>query len=174
MTATSWVARGRNRDRGRSVTLDLNGHTISGAPGSGIGVLHDPAEDTLSTYVPVIEVANGAITGFDVSLNRVRKASIHDLRVTGGGLSVFFSVEPVQIEDNHVRGGGIGVGFGGGIGPSQIVHNVVRDGGIGLTRASASVRDNLVRDAEVGISVTHGSAEATANRVLEVASPESP
>jgi hypothetical protein len=155
---------------GDHVKLDLNGHTIAGQ-GSGVGVVHRGPDDAPYPWVPEIEVANGSITGFagGVGLTHVKTANIHDLRVTAGlgGIGVSFTVDPVRIANNEVRGGGIGVSRQRNLSqPSQIAHNVVRDGGIGGYLSWLAVRDNLVRGGDIGVEVVHGDADMTGNRVI--------
>jgi parallel beta-helix repeat protein len=86
------------------ITLDMDGHTLRGAPGfTGV----------LSSGQPDVTVEDGTVTGWDqgVFLVLADRAVIQDMTAVDNpfaGLQVFISDE-ATIRDNVVRGGQIGI-----------------------------------------------------------------
>jgi hypothetical protein len=126
----------------QNTTLDLNGHKISGAPGSTRGVSHDYPAYTL-------KLKNGTISGFDYGAwSRGRFEEYTDLKLVDNdrGLGVDNDLFPVTVKNVTAQGGLVGVGVAGnpatllGVrtrGPSQAGITAVGNQ-VKLTKSSAA------------------------------------
>lgn len=114
------------------VTIDLQGHTITGA-GTGAGITV-PANSSLSN----IELRNGTVRAFryGIALSGVSGAQVERLRVIGNAR------------------GGIEIGSSGVTTNAVIIDNIASENGFGISaRAGSLVRGNVTNSNGAGISV---------------------
>jgi parallel beta helix pectate lyase-like protein len=169
---------------GGDVTLDLNGHTITGS-GSGIGILIRASADETPAN---ISVQNGSITGFGVGLGILAEKRVGNCPEPGvidvdglevhsnkAGMSVFgFSscITNITFSRNKVignSGDGIAAGL---VGPIAILDNHVgKNGRVGIRAAFDSVRrieGNFVsRNGEDGIHIDDTVTTVVNNRMMK-------
>jgi parallel beta-helix repeat protein len=146
------------------VTLDLNGHRISGH-GAGAGVL-------ASGRVGV-EVKHGAIEGFaeGVGLRSTTASSVRQVALVGNGISCTDS-SGCAIEQNTLSGGAaILVAEAPGATRSSIAGNLVRGApGPGIevrsTPNGARIVKNVVEQSGIGLAITRSSATEIVDNTL--------
>jgi Right handed beta helix region len=157
-----------------NVTLDLNGHTISGqGSGNGISVLPPPQVPPYTRQN--IEVRNGVVRNFklSVAMENVVGAVIRDLTADGGGIWCFGG--QCTIEHTHVTSAvpttdqfAYGILFAQCY-ASEVRGNVVRGMGKGITIGPGTrgfvIAGNVLADNAVGIQIAHSGATMTENRI---------
>ena len=169
---------------GGDVTIDLNGHTITGS-GGGTGVLiTTPADGTAAN----VSVTNGSVSGFGIGVGilvakpdsgcgAAGKIAVEDvgIRANQTGVSIFgFPGCPTAItlsRDNITGNAGDGVAAAI-VGPVSVLKShIVKNGGVGIRAAFDSVRridGNLVaHNGADGVRVEDSVASITNNRMSQ-------
>ena len=130
--------------QGGSVTVDLNGHTISGLPGSGAGIR---IEGSAALPIADVRMTHGTVQGF------------------GQGVSIFVDVQAcvpsstISVEQLVIRANGTGIGMFGYTGSCMTVNvtgNRIADNagdGISVLQLGSThvVANDVVKNGGVGI-----------------------
>lgn len=147
------------------VTIDLNGHVVSGS-GGGTGIV-------VSFSLPAdVSIKNGVVKGFDFGVysppSSTSSLTMEHLRVSGNGTEIFWggsgSLSDSEVIDNH--GDGIVTAHGS----KHIFHNTIaRNGSNGLRGtedSTGTIEDNhAFGNAASGLSITDSVTYALANQL---------
>jgi parallel beta-helix repeat protein len=153
-----------------NVTLDLNGHTLSGqGSGRGISMASPPPDQPWQN----VDVHSGAVRNFGgaVYIRDADRVSLADLDISGSFSAIAFSQgSSALIRDNAVTGNTDGIAIGR-VGNVTIANNVLKGNrsGIGAGHAfGVQITDNRITDGGSGINDATGTdARMTGNYVAD-------
>lgn len=141
------------------ITINLNGHRISGAPGSSSGV-------GIVSATKVRVVGSGEIYGFDagVSVNDSHKVSVENLYLHHNRSNNVYllNVTDSQVSENRMESSinGIVIEGAGRSADNRVQYNVIMDHGTGVFLRGADqtlVESNSIRDNQAGVGISSGS-----------------
>ena len=146
-----------------SVTLDLDGHMISGPGDTGIGV----ESQTRSQVV----IRDGTIRGFRWGVRAIETdgTTLFDVHLDANtvGADLFMGKDVNTVVDSEITGGQFGLNLDGRI---QVARNTISGNsraGILLDFTRGTVEDNTISENGTGIDLEEAEALITHNRIVD-------